>query len=616
MKKFISAVLVVVLVLTVNVNLYNSDSIFADGTEKPTLIKRLTGNSLNSEVIPTYNDAIEEDDLTQTQINRIERSLPTQLSLVGTSTSSVKNQGSYGVCWAFAASASGESSLYNQNILPTTTSLSPRKLVHSSYNSTTWNFENPYNEGYYYNYDQGGNYMVVLNTLSKDKGIDLESRYPYSGLSNGISRVYASPDYTLKMLKMYAPPITHNFDAYGDPESNNPFNETNLLRIKQALNSDGALYMSYDSSVANYNAYNGWSTYNTSYQIGNHAVTIVGYDDDYALTNFSPLRPPSNGAFLIKNSWGPSWGNNGYFWLSYYDNTIDNEICYIELENKTNDYDKVNYLDDCGYATSFGWSSARTVNCSQIFKATTDSLKDEILKYVSFYSDEATQYTIKVYTNVSSSDPAKSGTLVLTQQDSLDFFGYHKIRLNKDIGIKNNTRYRVQISFNNVKQTLPCEYINDVDEDGEYTDYDWEYSNITMKRGESFYSTGTNPTTWSDLYDADEYNGNFSLNTYSKTVPLIKIKYTGKQYGGKKGKKNTKYISLKFAKAISGLKISHITIKNSSGKAQKLKIKKVNSKQYRLYIKGVKKTGYIYVYVKSFGQYKFPTRIKVKIYKR
>jgi C1A family cysteine protease len=38
----------------------------------------------------------------------------------------------------------------------------------------------------------------------------------------------------------------------------------------------------------------------------NHAICIVGYDDNKL-----------NGAFEVMNSWGTAWGNNGFFWITY-----------------------------------------------------------------------------------------------------------------------------------------------------------------------------------------------------------------------------------------------------------------------------------------------------------
>lgn len=41
----------------------------------------------------------------------------------------------------------------------------------------------------------------------------------------------------------------------------------------------------------------------------NHAITIVGWDD-------------SKQAYLVKNSWGPGWGESGYIWVEYGSNNI------------------------------------------------------------------------------------------------------------------------------------------------------------------------------------------------------------------------------------------------------------------------------------------------------
>jgi C1A family cysteine protease len=48
-----------------------------------------------------------------------------------------------------------------------------------------------------------------------------------------------------------------------------------------------------------------------------HAVVTVGYDDTLEIRNtmYSAIR--SKGALLIRNSWGPSWGNAGYGWIPY-----------------------------------------------------------------------------------------------------------------------------------------------------------------------------------------------------------------------------------------------------------------------------------------------------------
>lgn len=51
--------------------------------------------------------------------------------------------------------------------------------------------------------------------------------------------------------------------------------------------------------------------------LGGHAVVAAGYDDNLTIRNATPGGPESQGALLIRNSWGPGWGDAGYGWLPY-----------------------------------------------------------------------------------------------------------------------------------------------------------------------------------------------------------------------------------------------------------------------------------------------------------
>lgn len=50
---------------------------------------------------------------------------------------------------------------------------------------------------------------------------------------------------------------------------------------------------------------------------GGHAIVVAGYDDNLKIKNTNAGGPETTGAFLIRNSWGPNWGENGYGWLPY-----------------------------------------------------------------------------------------------------------------------------------------------------------------------------------------------------------------------------------------------------------------------------------------------------------
>ena len=68
-----------------------------------------------------------------------------------------------------------------------------------------------------------------------------------------------------------------------------------------------------------WNSYKGGIYHKEKYSGDSHAVTVIGWDDNYSKDNFYYEKPENDGAWLVLNSWGTGWGNKGTAWVSYED---------------------------------------------------------------------------------------------------------------------------------------------------------------------------------------------------------------------------------------------------------------------------------------------------------
>ena len=184
----------------------------------------------------------------------------------------VRNQGPNGSCWAFATYGSAESVLL------------PRE-------STDFSEKNLRNtHGYDWGPKDGGNCRISAAYLARWSGPISERDEPYDPYDFS-SPAYVKPVKELESA-MYIPDVR---------------NANDTATLKRAIMEYGAAYTTVNGNEYYTNFYTmGHNNYGNGW--GNHAVTIVGWDDNYSANNFK-WGAPGNGAWLVKNSWGTGWGN-------------------------------------------------------------------------------------------------------------------------------------------------------------------------------------------------------------------------------------------------------------------------------------------------------------------
>lgn len=479
----------------------------------------------------------------------------------------VRNQENTNTCWAFASLGALESNLalldYRNTNQSITYDYSERHLVYGARRNVFNNNQiNDY--GFTKKIEEGGNFFHAQTYLSNGMGAVKEEEMPFENNSNNID-ISEIKNKTISTT-LYDTIWLEDIDDVGKDQL--------VSRMKQIISTYGGIYAGVHGANLISDSYNNntgaiFCNNSISYPL-DHAVTIIGWDDNYSRDNFNEASKPTNdGAWIVKNSWGEEIrtnlleikrnlysqhtsefnnldifsaeeipnnlveqiygdsygankvsidgeelvieiGNKGYMYISYEDVNIYTNLSAIQKSTNTKDYDNIYQYDKLGAGASVKFSGIGKIYIANKFNRY--NTENEVLDKISLFTLQ--EITCKVYVNPNSDDLSNLQEVELETGNSITLEpGYHVIELKNPINLTGNS-FAVATSIEVDGQAINVMVENkSLDENAE------------INNDESFYTdeTGFATGNWFDWNDGEDegVKGNVSIKAFTKNAEIV-----------------------------------------------------------------------------------------------
>lgn len=369
----------------------------------------------------------------------------------------VRDQGTSGLCWAFSAAALMETSLLqrytdeNKNALD----LSEEQLAYFYFNRqddplhNTGDMQMVYqdsDEATAYRHASGSP-IYLLQELSTGQGIAKEADVPFY-----LTRRVDSKGNVYYKESSAVPSKNKAYISYAGLESYETF-DYSVDKVKKEIMENGAVAVSmyYENASRNLTT-NGY--YDSANMRSNHVVTLVGWDDAFAVSKFnSGGRPKKSGAWIAKNSWGDDWGDGGYFYISYENATMLGCVSVSAVKTAERKYSNLYFYDglamvgnSCCLDPLSAVSGENMTAGANIYEVKAGAGRGEAIGEISLctWTGNA-RYKVTVFTDLLDTDDPTSGRRAVSQTVQMNGAGLNTFRLPKEVVVSSGSWYSIVV---------------------------------------------------------------------------------------------------------------------------------------------------------------------------